>query len=238
MCLQDRETWNEPEKIRNVFIASFFTLGKPLAIFPTSTLSPHPPPLPPLQPHPKTTMACPKTTHIIWCIVHNPKAHLLSCDLSVRQFKRCYFWEHSVCLSVFCIARMAEETSLSLHHGSHLCKARRLQSLISAHVTSPPAFSCTLHTRGKLCARLHVWANQFDIDLGDGQFSERCDVEGSFFNSNAILIIFWKSLTSPSSRLFSLTIGNNYFSIVLLILGPIILRLFTDWLGSSERKLY
>ena len=66
------------------------------------------------------------------------------------------------------------------------------------------------------------------IDLGDGQFSERCDVDGSFFNSDAIPIIFWKSLTSPSSRLFSLTIGNDYFSIILLILGPIILRLFTD----------
>ena len=49
---------------------------------------------------------------------------------------------------------------------------------------------------------------------------------------------FWKSLTSPSSRSFSLTIRNNYFSIILLILGPIILGLFTDWLGSSERKLY
>ena len=76
------------------------------------------------------------------------------------------------------------------------------------------------------------------LDLGDGQFSEWCDVDGSFFNSDAIPIIFGKSLTSPSSRLFSLTIGNDYFSIILLILGPIILRLFTDWLGSSERKLY
>ena len=76
------------------------------------------------------------------------------------------------------------------------------------------------------------------VDLGDGQFSERCDVNGSFFNSNAIPIIFGKSLTSPSSRLFSLTIGNDYFSIILLILGPIILRLFTDWLGSSKRRLY
>ena len=66
------------------------------------------------------------------------------------------------------------------------------------------------------------------LDLSDGQFSERCDVDGSFFNSDAILFIFWKSLTSPSSRLFSLTIGNDYFSIILLILGPIILRLFTD----------
>ena len=52
MCLQDRETWNEPEIFRNVLIASFFTLGKP---YPTSTLSSHPPPppqyqLPPFKP--------------------------------------------------------------------------------------------------------------------------------------------------------------------------------------------
>ena len=66
------------------------------------------------------------------------------------------------------------------------------------------------------------------LDLGDGQFSEQCDVDGSFFNSDAIPIIFGESLKSPLSRLFSLTIGNDYFSIVLLILGPIILRLFTD----------
>ena len=32
----------------------------------------------------------------------------------------------------------------------------------------------------------------FHLDLGDGQFSERCDVDGSFFNSDAIPIIFWK----------------------------------------------
>ena len=151
MCLQDRGTWNEPEIFRNVLIASFFTLGKP---YPTSTLSPHPPPPPNHQPHPLTP-PCPKTTYIIWCKVYNPKP---SCDLSVRQLKRCYFWEHSVCLSVFCIARMAEETCLPLHQGGHLWKAHWLQSLISSHVTSPPAFSCTLHRRGKLCARLHVWA--------------------------------------------------------------------------------
>ena len=65
------------------------------------------------------------------------------------------------------------------------------------------------------------------LDLNDGQFSERCDGDGSFFNSNAIPIIFGKSLTSPLSRLFSLTIRNDYFSIILLILGPIILGLFT-----------
>ena len=28
------------------------------------------------------------------------------------------------------------------------------------------------------------------VDLGDGQFSERCDVDGSFFNSDAIPIFF------------------------------------------------
>ena len=67
------------------------------------------------------------------------------------------------------------------------------------------------------------------VDLGDGQFSERCHVDGSFFNSDTDTDYFWKSLTSPSSRLFSLTIRNDYFSIILLILGPIILGLFTIW---------
>ena len=31
------------------------------------------------------------------------------------------------------------------------------------------------------------------LDLSDGQFSERCDVDGSFFNSDAIPIIFGKA---------------------------------------------
>ena len=31
------------------------------------------------------------------------------------------------------------------------------------------------------------------IDLNDGQFSERCDVDGSFFKSDAITIIFGKA---------------------------------------------
>ena len=34
---------------------------------------------------------------------------------------------------------------------------------------------------------------QAGIDLSDGQFSERCDVNGSFFNSDAIPIIFGKA---------------------------------------------
>ena len=82
--------------------------------------------------------------------------------------------------------------------------------------------------KGVKCIWLEEFVKSPSLDLGDGQFSERCDVDGSFFNSDAIPIIFGKSLTSPSSRLFSLTIGNDYFSIILLILGPIILRLFTD----------
>ena len=38
------------------------------------------------------------------------------------------------------------------------------------------------------CCRI---AKQFELelDLGNGQFSERCDVDGSFFNSDAIPII-------------------------------------------------
>ena len=32
-----------------------------------------------------------------------------------------------------------------------------------------------------------------DIDLGDCQFSERCNVDGSFFNSDAIPILFGKA---------------------------------------------
>ena len=32
-----------------------------------------------------------------------------------------------------------------------------------------------------------------DVDFSDGQFSERCDVNGSFFNSDVIPIIFGKA---------------------------------------------
>ena len=69
---------------------------------------------------------------------------------------------------------------------------------------------------------LHSYFSGAELDLGDGQFSERCDFDGSFFNNDAIPFIFGKSLTSPSSRLFSLTIGNEYFSIILFIS-------LTDW---------
>ena len=40
---------------------------------------------------------------------------------------------------------------------------------------------------------------------------------------------FWKRLTSPLLWSFSLTIRNNYFSIILLILGSIILGSFRIW---------
>ena len=65
-----------------------------------------------------------------------------------------------------------------------------------------------------------------DLDFNDGQFSEQCDVDASFFNSDAILIIFWKGLTSPSLRLFFLTIGNDFFSDYFAHLED---RLFCDY---------
>ena len=34
---------------------------------------------------------------------------------------------------------------------------------------------------------------QFNVDLNDGQFSERCDGDGSFFNRDAIPILFGKA---------------------------------------------
>ena len=39
-------------------------------------------------------------------------------------------------------------------------------------------------------SQVSLWAV---IDLGDGQFLEQCDVDGSFFNSDAIPIIFGKA---------------------------------------------
>ena len=38
-----------------------------------------------------------------------------------------------------------------------------------------------------------VWFPGACVDLSNGQFSERCDVDGSFFNSDAIPIIFGKA---------------------------------------------
>ena len=59
--------------------------------------------------------------------------------------------------------------------------------------------------------------HHYPLEFGDGQFSERCDVDGSFFNSNAIPNTFWKGLTLPSLQLFFLTIRDHYFLIILLI---------------------
>ena len=56
-------------------------------------------------------------------------------------------------------------------------------------------------------------------------FQQQCDTD-----------YLWKSLTSQSLRLFSLTIGKDYFSNILLNLGLIILGLLPHWLGSSKRS--
>ena len=161
MCLQDRGTWNEPEIFRNVLIASFFSIGKPLAIFPTSTLSPHPPPPPNHQPHPLTP-PCPKTTYIIWCKVYNPKP---SCDLSVRQLKRCYFWEHG-CLPVGLLHSKDDRRDLPLpppRRSPMESALTPISYLFSCHVTS----SFFLHTpqeRQALCQTpclsKSVWQHQ------------------------------------------------------------------------------
>ena len=46
-------------------------------------------------------------------------------------------------------------------------------------------------------------------DFNNGQFSERCDVDGSFFNSNAIPIIFWKGLTAFDANGFGNLMENG-----------------------------
>ena len=92
------------------------------------------------------------------------------------------------------------------------------------HFSAPLLLFCP-HLDHAMIYEWWCWLCWRWLDLNDGQFSERCDVDGSFFNSDTDY--FWKSLTSPLSQLFSLTIGNDYFSIILLILGLIILGLFT-----------
>ena len=39
----------------------------------------------------------------------------------------------------------------------------------------------------------HGELDPVSLDLNDGQFSEQCDVDGSFVNSDAIPIIFGKA---------------------------------------------
>ena len=63
------------------------------------------------------------------------------------------------------------------------------------------------------------------LDLGDGQFSKRCDVDGSFFNSDAIPIIFLEKLNIAIVAIIFLDHWERLFLIILLILGPIILGL-------------
>ena len=49
------------------------------------------------------------------------------------------------------------------------------------------------------------------VDLGDGQFSERCDVDGSSFNSDAIPIIFGKAYHRHSRDYFPWPSGTIIF---------------------------
>ena len=110
-------------------------------------------------------------------------------------------------------------------HKPITCSPRRLllclswfHNNIKLHLIPASTFK-TVSMYLYICIRqLFLSFHQCAVDFNDGQFSERCDVDGSFFNSDAIPIIFWKGLTSPSLRLFFLTIENDYFSIILLIL--------------------
>ena len=54
-------------------------------------------------------------------------------------------------------------------------------------------WSCCKQPSGPCSWKLACEQAAAGIDLGDGQFSERCDVDGSFFNSDAIPIIFWEA---------------------------------------------
>ena len=72
-------------------------------------------------------------------------------------------------------------------------------------VHSYTVFSGTIHARMQMvsvllgCSKGKTLLCPFSaqraprLDLGDGQFSKRCDVDGSFFNSDAIQILFEKA---------------------------------------------
>ena len=82
--------------------------------------------------------------------------------------------------------------------------------------TTPMQYLCTVHCNHlyPIRNRPQRWSIFRAMRCRWFIFQQRCDTD-----------YFWKSLTSPSSQLFSLTIGNDYFLIILLILGPIILGL-------------
>ena len=84
--------------------------------------------------------------------------------------------------------------------------ARHTKTALKEKPKKPETFT-TIY----FCTTLALFGIGYQIDPSDGQFSERCDVDRSFFISDAIPIIFGKSLTSPLSRLFSLTIIFQLF---------------------------
>ena len=58
------------------------------------------------------------------------------------------------------------------------------------------------------------------------------------FSTAMQYLLFLEKLNIAIVSIIYLDHRERLFSIILLILGPIILGLFTDWLGSSESKLY
>ena len=63
--------------------------------------------------------------------------------------------------------------------------ARHTKTALKEKPKKPETFT-TIY----FCTTLALFGIGYQIDPSDGQFSERCDVDGSFFNSDAILIIF------------------------------------------------
>ena len=111
-----------------------------------------------------------------------------------------------VCLIPFCLFQVELEEREGKTDGT-VAIQRMQEELVSRHCLLR---FCTKRDRPQRWSIFRAMRCRWFI------FQQRCDSD-----------YFWKSLTSPSSRLFPLTIGNHYFSIILLILRPIILRLFT-----------
>ena len=68
-----------------------------------------------------------------------------------------------------------------------------------------------------------ILCSETRIDFGDGQFSERCDVDGSFFNSDVIPITFFERLN---------------IAIVAIIFIDHRERLFFDYFAHFENRLF
>ena len=71
---------------------------------------------------------------------------------------------------------------------------KKLMLLISHFCSLITKWSARATTSLLVHCALYLSVLQYSaLDLGDGQFSERCDVDGSFFNNDAIPIIFGKA---------------------------------------------